>query len=59
MKFALLNLFLGGCSLLSQYPDSVIEERVEDFIEEETGIEVDFTGSTPEVVGVRWVFLEF
>jgi hypothetical protein len=33
---------------MQEYPDNPLEELAEDFIEKETGINVDFTGSTPE-----------
>lgn len=49
----LMIAFLMSCSTLnivkSLYPeDNFIEEEVEDFIYDETGVEIDFTGSTPE-----------
>lgn len=45
---ALFLLFLSSCTFLNRYPDNPLEEIVEDVIEEQTGVEVDFTGSSPE-----------
>lgn len=43
-----IPLMFGACSLINMFPDNPIEEKIEDFIQAETGIFIDFTGSSPE-----------
>jgi len=57
MKKILLGLILvaiigGGCSYLNSMfgmrDDNIIEEAAEAFLEKETGLDIDFTPSSPE-----------
>lgn len=43
-------IWMVGCQLVkNNYPDdNPVEESIEDVIENKTGINVDFTGRTPE-----------
>lgn len=49
MKYVLVFLLLGSCNWIPKaYQDNPIEEEVEDYIEEKSGIKIDFTGNSPE-----------
>lgn len=41
-------LAFTSCGILNMFPDNPIEEAAEDFIKDNTGVEVDFTGNSPE-----------
>lgn len=47
-----INLFsltlLCGCNPFNYFPDSSMEETIEQIIFDKTGVEVDFSGETPE-----------
>ncbi len=48
ISFMLVPMF-AGCQYLSWFPDdNRLEEYVEDVIYEETGVQVDFSGDSPE-----------
>ncbi len=51
---AVIAAFIGGCSYLNQLAglkdDNVIEEATEDVIEHETGVRIDLTPGSPEVI---------
>jgi len=48
MRYIIFVSLLSGCSWLNVWPDNVIEEKVEDVIEAQTGAKIDFTGASPE-----------
>lgn len=44
----MLPLLTNACALLNEFPDSPFEERVEELVEQETGVRIDVTGSSSE-----------
>lgn len=45
----ILPMLLSSCSLFDALPDdNFVEEYVEDVIEEQSGVKVDFTGDSDE-----------
>lgn len=59
MRWILVLSTLCSCMVLKKFPDNPIEEAVEDWIEEETGIKVDFSGDTKEISCVLRVEMPF
>lgn len=48
-SYMILPMILSGCSLFDALPDdNFVEEYIEDVIEEQTGVEIDFTGDSEE-----------
>ncbi len=49
MKYTVLLLsFTYSCNPFNYYPDSVLEEKIEQRIQDETGIFIDLSGDSPE-----------
>lgn len=44
----LIPLLFSSCTLMRMYPDSYIEETLEDYIQAQTNVKIDFTGDSPE-----------
>ena len=59
MKKLILLAVLSSCSLIREFPDSPIEQALEGWIDEETGIEVDFSGDNKAVTCVFLVETSF
>ena len=50
----MLPLLTNACALLNEFPDSPFEEMVEELVERETGVRLDFTGCSPEQEKVNY-----
>lgn len=43
-----VTLICCSCSILKAFPDNPIEQKVEEIIEDETGIDIDFSGDSKQ-----------
>lgn len=48
IKYMVASLLMMGCNPFNYYPDSLLEEEIEEYILEEIGVFVDFSGESWE-----------